>query len=73
MHLNKIILFGIENDPDTENAETELLRLNGAGFAKVMCPPLVRELYVVPFVEDEIGEAYYGLSSIKSFVNARMS
>ena len=64
----QITLFGIHDDEETTQARSELNRLNGRGFEELICPPILRAFYVVPFVEDEQGESYFGIGSIRSFV-----
>ncbi len=69
-----IRLFEIEGDKNNDTVLEHLRKLKDVTVSEVICPTVVGELYVMPFIEVKPrGGKFFGLEDIEDFVKGEMS
>lgn len=60
-------MYGIPGDGDNHLAWELLEGLVEVDIRMVVCPPSAKDLYRMPFINDELAGRYFGLESIRRF------
>lgn len=68
-----VVIYGVPDDANNERVRVKLGTLRGVNVRIVVCPPSVRELYRVPFMEDGTGARHFGMAGIERFVSRRLA
>ena len=68
----KIRLFVTPNDPNNAIALKELRRLPNITISELECPPSAKEFYLMPFIEIKPGGKFFGIESIRDFVEDKL-
>ena len=69
---SSIVIYGVPNDANNERVTVRVRQLQNVQVRIVVCPPSTRELYRVPFLEDEQGARHFGVEGIERFVDERL-
>ena len=68
-----IVIYGVPNDDNNDRVRRTVVRLTGVNVSIVFCPPSVRDLYRMPFIEDEGGGRHFGVDGIDQYVTRRLA
>lgn len=67
-----IVIYETLNDPENDVALKALKKLRDITVREVICPCFVKDLYRLPFIQDENDGRYFGAIDIERFVQGRL-
>jgi len=66
--MKKITMYCIPNDSNNLIAEEMIKNIPDTQIKFIICPLFTKDLYRMPFISDEKGGRWFGITDIKEFI-----